>query len=202
MMQRVELPQAASPLAHLTTTLAASAAEGPNFSDLSCSARVGFRGRHAADYLQQQGFTLPERPNQACWQDDGSLVARLSKAEYLLLATPPQAQARLWKLEKQWRLSEQACYLLPRRDTHAWLALRGEEWIRGMAKLCAVDLSARAFPAGSIAQTIVARASAMVINASTPEKPSFWLMVDASTAACYWPVLQDAIDEFGGVAVA
>ncbi|WP_380178476.1 sarcosine oxidase subunit gamma family protein [Kalamiella sp. sgz302252] len=202
MMQRVDFPQAASPLAHLTSALTAGAANRPAFSDLSNCTRVGFRGRHAAWYLQQQGFVLPDRPNQACWQNDGSLVARLSMTEYLLLAEPPQAQERLRKLERQWQPGELACYLLPRQDTHAWLTLRGEAWAEAMAKLCAVDLSAAAFPAGSIAQTSVARASAIVINAATQDKAQFWLLVDYSMAAYYWTVLQDAIDEFGGAAVA
>jgi len=185
---------AAGPLDHLG--VATREDDNTRLRDCSHQARVGFRGRHVAWYLQQQGFTLPDRPNQALWQADGSLVARLSQTEYLLLSSSPASQQRIQQLEQTWQMSELACYLLPRQDTHAWLALRGAHLAEIMAKLCAVDLSAAPFAAGAIAQTSVARANALVINASQQQDAQFWLLVDFSMAHYFWDVLQDASAEF------
>lgn len=197
MMQTLQA-LAAGPLDHLPTHGLAAAA---GIADLSALARVGFRGRHAADVLQRQGYQLPDRPNQACWQVDGTLVARLSQTEYLLLATGQEAGKRLHEQEQTWRLSERACYLLPRQDTHAWIGLQGGHLPEMMARLCAVDLSPQAFAPGSIAQTSVARATAIVINASRDDDIRFWLLVDYSLAAWYWDVLQDTAAEFAPVSL-
>ncbi|MBK5016697.1 sarcosine oxidase subunit gamma [Pantoea sp. S62] len=167
--------------------------------DASHHARVGFRGRHAAWYLQQRGFELPDQPNQARWQSDGSLVARLSQTEYLLLAASDESQSRIQQEESDWQMSELSCYALPRQDTYAWLMLSGTILPKMMAKLCAVDLSARNFAAGAIAQTSVARANAIVINASRGETVQFWLLVDYSMAVYFWDVLLDATTEFSVV---
>lgn len=165
-------------------------------SDFSLLPRVGFRGRHAAWYLQDRGYELPDQPNQACWQSDGSLVARLSQTEYLLLAASTQSRPRIQQEELQWQMSELSCFSLPRQDTHAWLRLKGAVLAEMMSKLCAVDFDAPQFAAGAVAQTSVARANAMVINASQNGETEFWLLMDNSLAAYFWDVLCDASTEF------
>ena len=193
MMQNMHV-LAAGPLDHLDVTVMKNG--NSTLRDCSHLARVGFRGRHVAGYLQQRGFTLPEQPNQALWQADGTLVARLSQNEYLLMSSSAASRQRIQQLEQSWQLSELACYLLPRQDTHAWLSLHGTHLAEIMAKLCAVDLSAEPFAAGAIAQTSVARANALVINASQEEEAQFWLLVDFSMANYFWDVLLDASAEF------
>lgn len=184
---------AAGPLDHRDTTFDNGKVA---LHDASHLARVGFRGRHAAWYLLQRGFTLPDEPNQACWQSDGSLVARLSQTEYLLLAASPESQARIQQEEQRWQISELSCFALPRQDTHAWLTLQGDMLAEVMAKLCAVDLAAPHFVTGAIAQTSVARANAIVINASQSDNLQFWLLMDYSMADYFWDVLCDACAEF------
>ena len=192
MMQNLHV-LAAGPLDHKNTSFDNG---GVVLSDCSHSPRVGFRGRQADGYLQQRGYELPAQPNQACWQSDGSLVARLSQTEYLLLAASTESQPRIQQEELQWQMTELSSFALPRQDTHAWLCLKGEVLAEMMAKLCAVDLSASQFVAGAVAQTSVARASALVINASRAGKTEFWLLMDYSLAAYFWGVLSDAATEF------
>ncbi|QCR38128.1 sarcosine oxidase subunit gamma [Nissabacter sp. SGAir0207] len=190
--------QPSYPLAHLTAGVSPLTAGHALVTLVDCSprARVGFRGREAAQWLAGRGYQLPTAPNQALWQADGTLVARLSQTEYLLLAPEAAGGDRLWREEAAWQLDDTACYLLPRQDSHAWLALSGEAAALVMAKLCGVDLTERAFAPGAIAQTSVARASAMVINATRQAQPTFWLLMDSATAAYFWPVLTDAMAEF------
>ena len=47
--------------------------------DLTSLARYGLRGPAAADYLGALGYQLPQAPNQALSQADGSHVLRLSQ---------------------------------------------------------------------------------------------------------------------------
>ena len=53
--------------------------------DLTEVPRVGFRGQQSADYLQARGFSLPDAPNRAITQADGS-------ANYLL----PREDSHAW----------------------------------------------------------------------------------------------------------
>ncbi|WP_017346669.1 hypothetical protein [Pantoea sp. A4] len=189
-----------SPLAHLTAGLKpVSTTSGVALQDASLQARVGFRGRQAAGWLELHGYQVPVRANQATLQKDGSLVVRLSASEFMLLADSAASQQSVQQLEAGWQLSDIACYLLPRQDTHAWLRLRGPDIAAMMAKLCAVDLSAAAFPAGAVAQTSVARANSIVVNATKPgESAEFWLLIDSSLAAWFWEACGDAMTEFAG----
>jgi sarcosine oxidase subunit gamma len=166
--------------------------------DLSNLARVGFRGVQAADYLTAKGYRLPEAPNRALTLDDGSHIARLSQNEYLLLGSLRDAGARIQQEEAAWQFGEQANYLLPRQDSHAWLLLSGAHISEVMAKLCGVDLRPQAFPAGAVAQTSAARINVIVINLSLGGLPCFQLLCDRASAAYFWDALLDAMAEFGG----
>ncbi|PVZ20649.1 MULTISPECIES: sarcosine oxidase [unclassified Pseudomonas] len=167
--------------------------------DLTDRPRVGFRGAASADHLRARGFELPGSPNQALRQADGSLVARLSQAEYFLLGSAADDGQRLADEEARWELDHQPNYLLPRHDSHAWLQLHGPRISEVMAKLCGVDLRAQAFPPGQVAQTQVARLSAIVINTGSASAPCFELLFDRCSHAYFLGVVLDALGEFGGV---
>lgn len=170
-------------------------------TDLSALARVGLRGKNAAAVLNGYHYRLPTTPNQALHQEDGSLVARLSASEYLLLGSLADDGARITRDEAAWQAESQGSYTLPRQDTHAWLALTGQHASDVMAKLCGVDLSPATFPAGKVAQTSVARINAIVINDGHANLPCLHLLVDSASACYFWPALLDAMQEFRGRAV-
>lgn len=195
------LTAARTPLYHLHAASAqgdtGDALERCALVDLCGLPRLGLRGRDAASQLQQRGLTLPERPNHACWQPDDSLVARLSASEYLLLASPASGAPGAAD-ETGWPLTLDGCHVLPRQDSHGWFALTGRQAPHIMAKLCGVDLAPEAFAPGCVAQTSVARSSAIVINASRPALVCFHLLFDSALAHYLWPVLLDAMQEFDG----
>ncbi|UQY36850.1 sarcosine oxidase [Pseudomonas fulva] len=196
----------AAPLTLLGERLfvAGSAGEGEQLQrcaliDLSNLPRVGFRGTDSAAYLQSQGYQLPDRPNQAYLQGSGEQVLRLSQTEYFLLGSLADGGARIAADEAGWHYDgHQASYLLPRQDSHAWLALTGAHLPELFAKLCGVDLRAEAFPLGAVVQTSVARLNAIVVNAGTAALPVFHLLCDRASAHYLWGALLDAMDEFGG----
>lgn len=167
-------------------------------TDLTALARVGFRGADSAAYLQQRGYRLPTQPNQAVRQHDGSWVARLSQAEYLLLGSLADDGARVAGVEAEWVQDAQRNYLLPRQDSHAWLQLSGVHGSAVMAKLCGVDLHTGAFPVGAVAQTSVARINMIVLNVGSDERPALQLLFDRASLAYVCEAVLDAMGEFGG----
>lgn len=167
-------------------------------TDLTELARVGFRGSDSAAYLQARGYRLPSLPNQAVRQADGGWVARLSQTEYLLLGSLADDGTRVAGEEAEWVQDGQRNYLLPRQDSHAWLQLSGVHASAVMAKLCGVDLRAKAFPVGAVAQTSAARINVIVVNVSGDQRPALQLLFDRASLAYLREAVLDAMDEFEG----
>lgn len=168
-----------------------------SLSDLTDRPRVGFRGTQSAEYLSARGFDLPDAPNRAVTQADGSHVARLSQTEYLLLGSPVDQGERIADEEARWELDHNANYLLPRQDSHAWLQLSGSAVSEVMAKLCGVDLRPQAFGPGAVAQTSAARINVIVINAGSAQTACLQILFDRCSLEYFKAALLDAMAEFG-----
>ena len=98
-----------------------------------------------------------------------------------------------------WRIEdEERTYPVPRRDSHAWLAVAGEASPEMFAKLCAIDLRPGKFADLAIAQTSIAKMSAILVRADIGANPVFHLLVDSAAAVYFCDCLLDAADEFGG----
>ncbi|MEH6445701.1 MAG: hypothetical protein V7784_17545 [Oceanospirillaceae bacterium] len=176
--------------------------------DLSTLPRSGFKGREAPQWLTDKGVNIPETPNQAVKQDDGSIVARLSMQEHLILSDLAISASLPAKLEQSWSMqSDVACYSLPRNDSHAWLYLTGSEVRAMLSKVCGIDLRDNEFANLSIAQTSIARINGilirddLVINGSDESSsaiPAFHLLCDSSSVAFVWESMCDAMNEFDG----
>ncbi|MBN6712694.1 sarcosine oxidase [Pseudomonas capsici] len=166
--------------------------------DLTDTPRVGFRGTQSAEYLQARGFTLPDTPNRAATQADGSHVARLSQTEYLILGSLRDQGERISDEEARWELDHSANYLLPRQDSHAWLQLSGACIAQVMAKLCGVDLRTQAFGQGAVAQTSAARINVIVINTGLDTTPCFQILCDRASLEYFKDAVLDAMHEFNG----
>lgn len=169
--------------------------------DLTGLPRVGFRGAQSGEYLQSRGFSLPDKPNQAITQPDGSHVARLSQTEYLLLGSLRDRGERIADEEARWEMDHLANYLLPREDSHAWMQLSGAHAAEVMAKLCGVDLRSAAFAHGAVAQTSAARINVIVINISAESHPIFHILCDRASLEYFKGALMDAMAEFDGRAL-
>ena len=161
-------------------------------SDLSLSARRGVRGSGAADYLQEQGFLVPDTPNRLCDSGSGHWVMALSQREFWLLCPRQSAQA---SFPGGAALAPNA-WPLYCQHSHAWLVLSGQPMAKCMAKLCGVDLCPTTLPVGHVAQTQVARVGAIVAHHPWHSASALSLFVDQSYAAYLWEVLADAMEEY------
>jgi sarcosine oxidase subunit gamma len=168
-------------------------------ADLSPLPRLGFKGRGTIPAMQSRGISVEAVPNRAFRQPDGGLCLVLAPGEVVLLSNLTGEGERLAQLEAGWRIEdEERTYPLPRRDSHAWLAVAGISVPDMFAKLCAVDLRMEKFADLSIAQTSIAKMSAILVRADIGPAPVFHLLVDSAAALYFCGCLLDAADEFGG----
>jgi sarcosine oxidase subunit gamma len=145
---------------------------------------------------------LPQEPNIALVTHDGTIVARLSNEEFLILGSLSFDSQVVADIEAATiSAMEKAAYPLPRADSHCLFALVGAAAADAMAKLCEVDLRGRKFPPGSIAQTSIARVNGVVISHNFGPRPGFFILCDTASTEYLWRSIIDAIDEYNGGAV-
>ena len=168
-------------------------------ADLSPFPRLGFKGRGTVPAMQARGIAVEATANRAFRQPDGGLCLVLAPGEVILLSNLNGDGERLAQLEANWRIEdEERTYPLSRRDSHAWLAVAGEALPEMFAKLCAIDLRRDKFADLAIAQTSIAKMSAILTRADMGTTPVFHLLVDSAAALYFCDCLLDAADEFGG----
>ena len=166
--------------------------------DLSHLPRWGIKGRDAFAWLKARQARVPERNNAAERQPDGTLIARLSPGEALILGPRRDGGCFLdGALAGIAGEGDGACYPVPRRDSHSLFFVKGSPAARMFAKLCAIDLAPDRFADGSIAQTSVARLSAIIIRDDVNSQLGFSVLVESASAEYFWDCLLDAMGEFG-----
>ena len=177
----------------------AVAAPRLGLADLSPLPRVGFRGPGAREWLTAQGVELPDEPYRARIQPDGAIAVTRSWTEVLVLRQLQGADNLCARLDAAAADAHRArAYPLPRFDGMFWFALTGASAAECLAKVCGVDMREPAFPVGSVAQTSVARLSAVIVRVDVGETPVFHLLGDSASAEYAWTSLLDAMREFGG----
>lgn len=163
--------------------------------DLSQLPRAGIKGKALSPWIKSQRYEIGAASNRAYLQHDGALIARLSPAELLLLSNPldPSLDAMT-----NLRASTYRCYAVRRQDSHYWLALTGASSPATFAKLCGMDLSPDYFADHTVAQTSVARTSAVIVRHDINATLCYYLLGDSTTILYMWNCLTDAMCEFDG----
>ncbi len=168
-------------------------------ADLSPLPRIGFKGGEVISWLVGQGVQIGAANNIASRQKDGALAARLTDTEALVLCDIHVGSGLVARLDEDWSFETAGlCFPVPRRDASFWFALTGREAAAMLAKLCGVDLRPKRFADGSVAQTSVARMSAIVIRNDLGGTLAFYVLGDSAAADYLWGSLIDAMAEFQG----
>jgi sarcosine oxidase subunit gamma len=167
--------------------------------DMSLRPRWGLKGRGTLAYLEAAGAILPSADNKAERQRDGSLIARLSPGEALILSSLQNGGSAFAECVQSLPAEGRAgSYPVPRHDSHCWFMVTGSDAPPMFAKLCAVDLAADRFADASIAQTSLARLPAIIIRQDIAESLAFSVLADSASAEYLWGCLIDAMREFSG----
>jgi sarcosine oxidase subunit gamma len=175
-----------------------AAAREMGLCDLTALRRGGYKGWTALDWLRGQGAAIGEN-NTAVLQPDGSRVARLADSEALILGDLAGGSALLDRVESAWSIEAAVgAYPVPRPDTNVWFAIAGRSADRMLAKICGVDLRPHTFADGAVAQTSVARMSAIIVRRDLGRTLAYDMLADSAAASYMWTSLLDAMDEFGG----
>ncbi len=168
--------------------------------DLSTLSRGGLTGSGAGAYLASGYIDLPPEHNVARRQVNGDTVARLSAVEYLYLGSSAllgaASEVPAWTGN-----AEMEAYPLPRRDSHCWFVLTGSEAAIALSKVCAIDFRSHKFTAGRVAQTSLAKISAIIIRSDLGDTPSFFILASSVATEYLWDCMIDAMQEFKGRAV-
>lgn len=170
-------------------------------ADLSPLPRTGFKGKDTADWLSQQGLQIGDDSNRAYRCGRSSLAVRLAPGDVLILGRRDGGDD-LWRmLEQAWTVGAGMVFPVPRRDGTFWFSISGEYAPALFAKLCAVDLRSGRFKNLFVAQTSVARISAIVLRDDLGSVVSYHLLGDSASAGSMWAYLTDAMAEFDGQVV-
>jgi sarcosine oxidase, subunit gamma len=175
-------------------------------ADLSVLPRTGFKGAGTVEWLTSQGLAIGPDSNRAYRQAGGELAARLAPTEIFLIDSLAGAGELIRRLNSAWSWGSEKPrtligYPMPRSESHGWFMVTGARAPAMFAKICGVDLRLHRFSAGSIAQTSVAKMSAIVIRADLGDTPAFHLLADSASAEYLWTGVLDAMAEFDGAPV-
>ena len=155
--------------------------------DLSPLPRLGYKGARVTDWLETQQLQFSAQANKAVVQADGSLLGRLAPNELLWLADPafPGRDPGVEIPD-----AGRNCYSINRRDSHYWFALSGTQTASMLAKVCGVNFAYSSFQSGRIAQTQVAKTSAIVVRNDVGQTPLYHLLGDSSLVCYLWACLR------------
>jgi sarcosine oxidase, subunit gamma len=165
-------------------------------TDFSLLPRWGLKGRDTMRWLEQAGARVPNDDNTSLVQQDGAIVARLSPGESLVLASAHGTCALGATIEAIPLEGQGGCYPAPRQDSHACFRVQGPRSAEMFAKLCGVDLSPARFANGSIAQTSLARLSAIILRHDPDDRLAYYVLCESASAEYLWDCLLDAMAEF------
>ena len=187
-------------------TADAETARRMGLADLSPLPRTGFKGAGALEWLASQGVALAAESNRGYRQAGGEIALKLAPNEVLLVDSPAGEGRLIAALDAAWSWGEEKPrqaigYPVPRADSHCWFALSGLRAAELFSKICGVDLRAHRFAEGAIAQTSVARISAIILRHDFAETPGFYLLADSASGDYLWDCLLDAMMEFEGMPV-
>jgi sarcosine oxidase subunit gamma len=171
--------------------------------DLSPLPRTGFKGTGAVEWLGSQGLACGPDSNRAYLQPDGALAARLAPTEIFLLGDLAGAGGLVARLDAAWHWGDEKPrkpigYPMPRADSHCWFAVTGDHSAAMFAKICGIDLRPAKFAEGAIAQTSVAKMSAIIIRIPNLPVPGYHLLADSASAEYLWDCVLDSMAEVDG----
>ena len=139
-------------------------------------------------------------PNRAFRQPDGGLCLVLAPGEVILLSNLAGDGERLAQLESELAHRGRGAHLsaaAPRQPCLAGGSRRGR-CPRCSPSSAPSTCGADKFADLAIAQTSIAKMSAILVRADIGANPVFHLLVDSAAAVYFCDCLLDAADEFGG----
>ena len=141
---------------------------------------------------QVLGLQLPLTPNTTTASEELSAIW-LGPDEWLLLAEHDQSEALVNDLQAT--LTDHVASIVDISAGQTVIRLCGPATLEVLARSCALDLHPSVFPPGACAQTMLARAQALLI--AVDATPTFDIIVRRSFAPYLAAWLEDSARQFG-----
>jgi heterotetrameric sarcosine oxidase gamma subunit len=188
-----QAPQAYDTLARETAVIQ----QGAGLLDISFKGKVSVKGTAAGDLIRQL-FQIESGDRLTVSSTATITSARLTAAEYLLLAAPGGEVHAIRCLEEARAAGVTVIDL-----THglAGFLLAGPESRAVLRKLGALPFDPLDFPHGRVAQTSLAKVHATILHQSLNDAPAYEIYVDRSYGDYVWAAINDAGKEVGLVPV-
>jgi sarcosine oxidase subunit gamma len=165
-------------------------------TDASCLPRLGVKGPQAETWLRGQGVRVPEGVNSWHRTDEGVLVARLARTEFLL--EDKLAGAAVQRLRDALAPAP-GIYPVLRQD--AALALAGQRLNDLLVQTCNVSFKSYAPGEGAVVMTSMVGVSVLVLWDQVHTGPLFRLWCDGTFGPYLWETLLGIARADGGGAV-
>ena len=163
--------------------------------DLSALRRTGLKGPGAVGWLLSRNVCVPERANSWSGFEDGGLIARLGRSEFLLEDGPRGVGVSA--VADALMTPATGVYPVLRQD--AALMVRGAAVPELLAQTCSIDLSASALEERAVSLTMMAGISVIVIDVSSAHAaPCYRIWCDGTYGAYLWETLLEIAVELGG----
>jgi sarcosine oxidase subunit gamma len=163
--------------------------------DLCALHRTGLKGTGAAPWLQSRSVGVPERANCWCGLQDGALIARLGRSEFLIEDGPRGTAVS--SICDALATPVSGVYPVLRQD--AALMLRGEAAPEVLAQTCGIDLSGGALEERAVSLTTMAGISVIIIDVSSAHAlPCYRIWCDGTYGRYLWETLLEIAIELGG----
>jgi sarcosine oxidase subunit gamma len=156
------------------------------------------RGRDVGSALRSVWDAGSLQAGEVTQVPEGAL-ARLRADELLWMALTPSTE--IGALEARIAASPRTGLVTVTDVTHGHglFQLVGQRAPDVLAKLCGLDFEAAAFPDQHVAQTSLAKVTALILRLDVSGGRAYWVMVERSLAVYMWETVWAAMREFEGV---
>jgi sarcosine oxidase, subunit gamma len=182
-------------LAALTNDEAIAAQIG--IADLSCLTRFGVKGAGAANWLEQQAISVPDRPNTWKPLSEGGIIARLGISEFLIEDSLHSSIA-LQLTDASQQLSAKV-YPVLRQDLA--IAICGVALNELLLQTCNINFHALDLAKRPVILTSMIGVAATVIPGERNGQPFYRIWCDGTFGAYVWQTLVIIAQELGGGAI-
>jgi len=166
-------------------------------ADVSARTRFGVKGANAAQWLAEQGLSIPDRPNS--WQPltDGAIIARLGLTEFLIedsfgSAISPQLAHRC-------QTPPAKVYPVLRQDLA--LVLVGDRVSDLLRQTCSVNFQALSLDERPVILTSMIGVAVTVIPVVYQHTHLYRVWCDGTFGTYFWETLREIATELGGGAI-
>ena len=161
--------------------------------DVSCLNRTGVKGPQAENWIQSLGTILPHAVNSWTSENNGALVLRLGRGEFLIEDEPENA---LTGMINEAPVKEGGVHKVVRND--ASFIVSGELTSALFSEVCAIDLDGGALESNRLVMTIIAGVSATMLKQTWNNQPVYRIWCDGTYGPYLWKTLLGITEEYGG----